>query len=194
MKQDDRLMYKSAKWTIILSGGQEFELDEHNANKLARMMSGVRGNASFTVESGPSIGSKFRMDTIAALVPKRTKAEEKQVIEAQKEEQRKKLIRIQNAEEKNKSFVNAKNSAIDICDVLHKLQIDMDDKGNEIRRFFDENIVPRYQNIHGRKVYFPVCTKCGWRGQLLKPASIKSTFEMSPDEVVEWEGKEDEDK
>lgn len=182
-----KVIPKAKKWKVILSGGQEYELDHFNAEKFIARMKGSRAQYSYEVVSGPSIGATFRMDHVAAIFPVRTQAEEKEAIAMQKEEQRRKEVRIQNVAEKIKNNANTGNSSVDLCDVLHKLQIETDEEGNEVRRFFDESIEPRFSTLNDRKVFFPVCTKCGWRGQMLKARSILPTFNMDPGEVLEYD-------
>jgi len=182
----DSKYLKAKNWKVVLSGGQTYEIDNYNAEKFMTRMMSSRGTLSYQIQSGPNIGATFRVDHVAGVFPDRTKAEEKEMIDMQKEEQRIKTIRMRNAAEKLKNKANQDNTASDLCDVLHELQIEFDQEGNEVRRFFDPAIEPRYYILNDRKAFVPLCTKCGWKGQMLKARSIQPTFGIDPGEVLEY--------
>ena len=178
----------TAKAYIVRTlSGKEFEIEPDEARRLMTRFKGARAGSWWQIQGGPGVDTIIALNHIEYIMPKRTKDEEKKVVKAQKDEHKKKLIRIENVKNKQASLDNQDNKDIDSCDVLHQIQNTTDEDGERSYVVDKEHIVPRYE-VSGQDVkrYFPICKKCGWRGQLIKGTLISKIWGIEPEEVIPY--------
>jgi hypothetical protein len=149
---------------------------------------GARAGSWWQIQTGPHIDTIIALSKVEYVMPNRTATEQKEVVKAQKEEKKAKLIRIENVKNKLASLDNKNNPEIDKCSVLHRIQNQTNEKTGDHEYIIDaENIVPRYE-ISGQDIkrYFPVCKSCGWRGQLIKGSLIPKIWGIEPEDVLPY--------
>ena len=150
------------KYYVTLMDGKGFEVDDLTFNKLTARIKTGRTNGFYTVETGDTKGTSFNFRHIASIYIDRN---EKELAEFKKDNKPRKEV-----------FVPTESKAE--CDVDHKNYVT--NKPAEIE--------PRFVlTDRGTTQYFPVCTKCGWRGTLIKPASIETIFGINIKDVVPFE-------
>ena len=149
------------KYNVSLIDGKTFEVDELTYVKLSKRIDTGRINGFYTVSTGPTAGTSFNFPHIASVSVERTAKE---------------MADLSTPKKKSVPEVFVSTSKTE-CPVDHK-----DPKQVEVR-FVDTD--------RGTKQYFPVCTKCGWRGTLVKPASILNTYGIEITDIKPYEdGKE----
>lgn len=174
-------------YIVHMRSGEDFEIEPVEARRLMTRFKGARAGSWWQIQTGVEAESIIALNHVEYIKPKRTKEEAKKIIKAQKEEHRQKLVRIENVKNKQASLDNKDNKEIDSCDVLHKIQNVTNDEGERNYIIDAENIVPRYE-ISGQDIkrFFPICKKCGWRGQLIKAQLIEKIWGIAPEEVIPY--------
>jgi hypothetical protein len=176
-------------WIVTMQSGNMFELSSRDGKRLALRYKGSRAGATWTIESGPGIGTVIGIGHIESVAPKRSVQEEKNVIKLQAAEERAKRVRVANVQNNITSQKNKGNEAIASCDVLHTIQNVTGADGEHQYVVDTKHIVPRVEcNDQDVKRFFPICKKCGWRGTLIKASVVEKIWGITPDEVVPYEG------
>lgn len=160
------------KCYAVFSSGRELDIDKGTYVELIRRIDNGRTKGWYRIKHGPSIGCTLNIESLSSVEMVLTDKERK-ALEAEQEAGRKERIAKVRNEEKytGKRMEGSFTHDPQTCPIYH---------GN----FKEANIEPRYymtdQDI---KCYVPICTMCGWIGNLVKPAAVKNTFGIEPDDI-----------
>lgn len=165
-----------AKYFIIPNNGPEIEIDGADFAKLKRRFQKSSGGP-WDIDGSINTGTVIQLQNIIAIAPRMSKEENKEAAEAKAKEivtTRKKALAT------HKDIPRAPKDEFSKCKLSHKVDPDS--------RTYADNVVVRKMASPDSDVirYFPMCTGCGWKGQLVKSISIPKTFGMQPEEVPDY--------
>lgn len=164
-----------AKYFIIPTNGPELEIDGGDFLKIKRRFKNATSGA-WEINGEINTGSVVQLQNIIAIVPRLTAEEAKVAAQEKKKEiDKNRALKLKTHPELKKP----EKDDFDKCELTHRV--------DPAERKFEKGIVCRKSvTPQGVVRYFPVCTKCGWKGQLIKAAAIPKTFDMQPEEVPEY--------
>ena len=170
------------EYCVSLTNGRELQIDEATFKKIDKRILNGRLRGFYTMPSGPTQGTSVNLEHVASVEIKMTDKERK-ALEAKKEAERKaRLAQIANAEDTSLNNQKTVKGEFEFdpktCPINHRAVGDARATEVDVRFTMSDT---------GVKRYFPVCNKCGWRGTLVKPASLMNTYGIEADEVLPYE-------
>lgn len=168
------------KHFISFSSGRELEIDKGTFDEISRRIATGKQAGWYTIKHGPSIGCSINFNTIASVEVQMTEKERRDIEAKAAAAKAARVNAIKNQDvETGQRIVGSFEHDPRTCPVDHTGMGTNKPANIEVRVLTTEQ---------GTKQYFPICTMCGWRGKLVKPASLENTYGIEPDNVKPYEG------
>lgn len=167
------------KCYAVFTSGRELEVDKETYTELTNRINNGRTKGWYMIKHGPGTGCTMNIESLSSVEMVLTDKERKELEDQAKAQLDERLAKLKNKElYTGKRMAGSFSYDPQTCPINHAKYGKDKEPNVEVRYYMSDQDVKRY---------IPICTMCGWVGNLIKPAQVKNMYGVKVDDVPELE-------